>query len=382
MLISMSGFSKKSNMKTERVVNFEIECIVSIKQSIFVQDGVINHNYIGDKKPLLNGISILNGSPVLACAGWNMIVSLGQDGKKRHIYGGNKGIGVGRLKEPVAVVVAPDDRVFVPDWHNHRIVVLDENLGYLAEFGSFGKMPGNGSLHRFLKYLSILSSPGSYMPAHFDHESRSSCRRRKSLFLLVEGIKSRIFCHGGIRSWLKYVLSSEHAINKPNGVAFCDDIVVVTQKNNRCISVYKNEAPYKLLRHIFGPKDGVLFGRLGNITYHNGFFYVCDERAGVIWKLTQGFSFEAELKGRSSGTSEDCFLPFSCAMIDDVHLAVCGGRNIQIINVVTSVVVCVSESFGELHGLCFDANESKLYVVDRLNDNLIIFSIAAHDSKN
>lgn len=323
---------------------------------------------------LINGLAVLEDGHLALVDGRNKVFVINSRGVLHSLL--KKKEGMGGFKEPVGIFVSPDKKLFVADWHNHRIVVLDSNLNYDGEFGHYGliNITGLMRLSALLGYFRAMIYTGSYLKAHFGAK-RITGQKRKRISLFFEGVRGRILHHGGLISWLRYISSLEHAINKPNGVAFSGSTIAITQKNNKCVSVYENTHPYKLLRHIFGPRHDVKFGRLGNIHYSSGYYYVCDERNSVIWKLNANFSFADEIRGEPSGTIENVFLPFSSVSIDNRFVAVCGGKNFQIIDAIAKKVTFVSDSYGELHGIDYDPAKKKLYLADRLNASVLVFDI-------
>jgi DNA-binding beta-propeller fold protein YncE len=364
-------------MKTEKSV-LKVESSKSFKISDFFKE--FGDNAFSDVgEALLNGVAILGDRLVLVLGGWNVVVSIDPNEGIFHLYGGKEGVGRNKLKEPVAVSVSPKGQIFIADWHNHRLVRLDKNFEFLSQFGSYGSISNEGAFFRFLRYLKLLASSGSYIGAHFVSETGKRKRQKKSVGLFLEGFTSGVLNNSEIFSLARSIFSKNHVVNKPNGIAFFDDKIVITQKNNRCISVYEDESPYKLVRHVVGPKEGVFFGRLGNIHFFNKNFYVCDERAGKVWKLTKDFKFIEGFEGQSSGTEEDCFMPFSCCMLDGIYLSVCGGHNFQIINTETREIVYVSESYGELHGIAYDDVGKNLYIADRLTSCIHVLSVSLYE---
>lgn len=326
--------------------------------------------------PLPNSVAINQGELLVVLGGWNAVVGIGPDGRVVASYGLEEGIRIARLREPVHAAFGTDGSVYVCDWRNHRVVILDSQLKYLDELGFYGSITTVNPLRQILGSFLSFSSRSSYRRAHFEPTSGlEKAPGRKSLSLLLEALLYRLHRRiGDLRSGTRQA-ARNHWMNKPNGVVVALDRIVVTQKNNRCISVFDQRYPYRKIDTIFGPKPGVNFGRLGNIHFSDGFFYVCDERAGTIWKLDENFAFTDALHGMPSGTADGVFLPFSCAMLDGRHLAVCGGKNIQIIDTSANEVVALASSDGELHGLAFDADKSLLYVADRLNGEILVLDV-------
>lgn len=334
---------------------------------------------------LPNGVDVYqDGRIIVADGGNNRICILNKTGDTLRAIG-EKGFSKYKFKEPVGVFVSPDQKAYVADWHNHRIVIYDSKLYYAGEYGHLGTVSNsrNASIREIVAYLKAIYSRGSYRRSHFTGSSNINVKERKSqLKLFYEAIRDRINHHGGIISWFRYTTHKSHSINKPNGVAFADNKVVITQKNNRCLSVYENKRPFKLLRHILGPCAGIQYGRLGNIHYSKPYYYVCDERQNIIWKLNSDFELADQIGGYSSDTPENLFMPFSCCMVSENLLAVCGGKNFQIIDTEDKRVVFVSEPLGELHGIAYNPESQKIYMVDRYNDAVLVYDIQITEKSN
>jgi len=71
--------------------------------------------------------------------------------------------------KPQDVAFLPDGRVLIADGlDNHRVMIMDKNLNYLGEFGSFGKGPGQfngvhalGAVQRAVSSRSIVRADAS-----------------------------------------------------------------------------------------------------------------------------------------------------------------------------------------------------------------------------
>jgi len=336
----------------------------------------------GEKLFLPNGVAVLDGGSIVVADGGNdRVCLLDSNGNALKSIGG-KGFGKYRFKEPVGVFVSPDQKIYVPDWHNHRVVVYDKDLKYLGEFGHYGKLESTsflaGNIRGVLRFLKSLAYTGSYARHHFASVSqKGSESKRFSLQLLLKGLAYWYKRNTSLSAAVRMMFSTYDAINKPNGVAFYQDRIVVSQKNSRCLSVYyrdRDSHTYVPVTHYLGPTSNGKFGRLGNIAYDTqGFLYVCDERENVIWKLNTDFQLVDAIIGQNSGTGE--FLPFSCCHIDDNTLVVCGGLNFQIIDLSDNEVVYCSEDIGELHGVAYDKKRDKLYVVNRSKGAIHVYKI-------
>ncbi|CAN0510516.1 unnamed protein product, partial [Phaeothamnion confervicola] len=141
-------------------------------------------------------------------------------------------------------------------------------------------------------------------------------------------------------------------MRKPNGAAFLPGRVVVSLKNSRNLLVLRQARSRGFIveAYIDTPTPGRRFGRLGNIAAVGSQIFVCDEEQSVIWQLNPDLSLVRTITGIDSGVGK--FAPFSCCEADGL-LAVCGGRNIQLFDLDAGQLLHCSDSFGELHGVCY-----------------------------
>jgi len=335
---------------------------------------------------LPDGVSVFdNGNIIVADSGNDRICLLEPNGKTIKSIGG-KGFGQYKFKEPVGVFVSPDQEIYVADWHNHRVAIYNEDLEYLGEFGHYGRIDGGKGvilkLRVIKRFLQMLAYRGSYQRYHFKAEEEEivPANKKYSFQLLLKGLLYWYHRnHNSTMAGLRMLVSKYDAMDKPNGVAFYKNRIYISQKNSRCISIYKkideSDAPV-FVSHCFGPQQSMSFGRLGNITCdEEGFIYVCDEYAHKIWKLDHDFKLVREIIGQDSGLGT--FMPFSCCLIQKNVLAVCGCLNFQLIDLDISKVLYCSDSIGELHGIAYDRKNSRLYVADRSNGAIKVYQIVA-----
>lgn len=330
-----------------------------------------------------NGVAVLSdGSIVVADGGNDRLCLFAVDGTGRKSVGG-RGFDKYRFKEPIGVFVSPDDEIYVTDWHNHRIVIYDSTLSYLGEFGHYGKCRQKDSIWSRVKsifgFMKVTAGTGSYRLYLFGQQEVNLIRRSYSFKLLISGLIYWYRLCGSFTSAINVVCSPQHAMDKPNGVAFYQNLIVASQKNARCLSVYERDTLHRLVDHHFGPSEGVSFGRLCNLMFNSqGFLYVCDERANVIWKLTSEFKLADRITGQDSGLG--MFLPFSCCLLSENLLGVCGGLNFQIIDICSKEVVYCSQNIGELHGIAYDQRLRRLYLADRSNSIIRVYDVILNDS--
>ena len=329
---------------------------------------------------LPNGIATTSdGSVFVANGGKDQVCKFTQDGILDMKIGG---LGTGRykLKEPVGTFASPDDKIFVADWYNHRVVIYDSGLNYISEHGHYGTVGASSIFKKsksILKFHHYFSRGGSYF-RHWNPDIRD--RDRDSLNLSERGI---LFLTGMYYWYVKRNKSvidsildlhkSQDVFNKPNGVAFMNNKIYITQKNNCCISVYSHEEDsLYFLKNIQHPDDR--FGRLGDIhgTSYGGCLYVCDPQNG-IWTLNPE-SKKCKLQLSAESLDIANFFPFSCTEFSDNLLAVCAINYFYIIDIYEERILFQEET-SQCHGVTICPSGDKLYVCERGCDRILQITI-------
>lgn len=317
---------------------------------------------------LLNGLAILPGNELVAVdGGSNSVCVISENHRLKKRIGG---LGYGRyaFREPVGVFVIDDDRIFVTDWHNHRVVEYDKDLKYVAEIGYASRYSfGREEKPVFRHYLSYLLNKGSYIQSHFNVDGARAYtgeKRGKSLLIALKVLRYYANVSGGFSSGFKRFRDPPEVTSKPNGVCSIGNQLFVTQKNTKSVSVYeKTTSNYALKGALYGPTDEIKFGRLGNVFAYKSCLYICDEQMGVVWELEWPSRKVRKIIGDCSGI--DRFAPFSACVIGNEFIAVCGGFNIQIFNLKSLALVDKSHNIGELHAIAYSDSKNRIYVADR-----------------
>jgi hypothetical protein len=323
-----------------------------------------------------NGVApFADGRFIVADGGNDRLCLFDRDGNGLDTVGSH-GYGQYAFKEPVAVNIAANGTIFVCDWHNHRVVVYDESLGYLTEFGRYAPLADANKLYRLATFVQILAFQGSYDERfHTDTDADTMSRPKYSLRQAASGWRYWCEQHGSRAAGWQAIFANEERMLKPNGVAFVADNIVVTDKDAHCIRWLAWDG--NRLRQVDqwnGPGDDTSFGRLGNVlAYRDKSLFVCDERAHVLWHIDLVQRTFTTIQGEDSGTG--VFLPFSCAVINDQLIAVCGGLNFQIIDLHTCAVIYRSPSIGELHGIAYDQSQQRLLICNRSNGRIDIYRV-------
>lgn len=335
----------------------------------------IQEIYCGENS-LPNSVSIFgDGKLVVADGGNDAVLIFDDQGKIINKISGT-GYGKYNFKEPVAAAVDRGGQIYIADWHNHRVVAFDNKLNYIGEFG-FPSLTPYGStgptLKRLAGVLYSLFQSGIYIPKHFDGTEQT---KKKKLLPPISSAKSLVYFISRTIRLIAYDKERwrDHSFDKPNGIAFLNNEIWLTQKNKRCINVHENTPPHKLLRKINYPNDREKFGRLGNISIsHSGEIFVCDEQSGAIWYYIDKHASPKKITGADSGLGT--FMPFSCVKIAENYIAVCGCKNIQIINYKKQRVEFSSQNMGELHGVAFDEKRNALYTANRSRGVIQVFDV-------
>lgn len=331
-------------------------------------------NLNDDGEPLLNGISILfNDNLVIADGGNNKISLFNPEGSLLKSIG-DFGYDRYKFKEPVGVFVSPDNKIYVMDWHNHRVVIYDEDLHYINEFGHYGKLNGHNILKIYLGFIKQLSSKGSYYKYHYNvSKAKERLYIKKNRFtIFLEGLKYWIYLNNSFIKSFHLIKDKQFFLNKPNGITFIDNNLYLTQKKNNCISIYENSDHIKLVKNIKTLNNKIKFNRLGNIksNYQNRLF-ICDEGANKIFVCDKDFKIIKVIGGKNDLNKR--FKPFSCEIINDKLLAVCGGYNFQIISWQDNEVIFKAENLGELHGIAYNNRLNLIYLVSRSRGLIYIY---------
>lgn len=329
----------------------------------------------GDLK-LPNAVCILKGGRLaVADGGKDAVLIYDQNGCLNRLFQGT-GLGQYKLKEPVAISSDGCGRIFVADWHNHRVVIYNEQLTYLDEFGHrkiFYPGPITSNFRRFISVIKTFLWSGTYTERHFTGSNATENRHLLSATEISKSLLHFIRAQVRLLSYMPEAIRW-HAFDKPNGFAFIDSKVFITQKNAKCVTIHDASHPFRLIDRMTEPHPRLAFGRLGNVACGSkGELFVCDEQKETIWFYDYLGQKPKRLTGLDSGTGR--FMPFSCTQLNERLIAVCGGLKIQIMDIYSNEVVWASEPLGELHGVAWDDLEKRLYLVNRSKAIIQVFSL-------
>lgn len=330
---------------------------------------------------LPNGVTVLSDGQFVVADGGNDRVCLFNPKGELIKKVGAKGYGKYKFREPVGIFSSDEDKIFVADWHNHRVVIYSSDLVYQDEIGHYDpgaslkiENPFLNIIERLLRFTRKLTRTGTYDRYYFTDEKVSSNNNPDHM-----GIISRTqMSVNNIRYWTTYRNKTVYhslrtvlktGMNKPNGVATIGNKIYISQKNFQCIYVYV-EGQFSHPKYIIKkPKKGESFGRLGNITYHDGrrALLVCDEHNHTIWMLNPHGDYIDKITGQKLSDTE--FYPFSCCVISDNLLGVAGSEYLYIIKL-DEYKAIEKIKLGEPHGIDYDCDRKYIYVPNRSDDKL------------
>jgi hypothetical protein len=311
---------------------------------------------------LPNSVSVDNGNVIITDSGNNRVCIIGVDNVEYSI-GTGFGIGKYKFKEPVYSTTC-DSFTFVCDWHNHRIAVYD-NIEFHSQVGLFGLLNGSKTKN-LLRLLRTFKNNGSFDVSHFSGQNINNevslFQSIKNIFeassyyllnplILIQNIQKRLF------------------ISKPNGAVIVGNCLYFTQKDNHCVTGYDLKQR-KIIKQLDNSHADVNFGRLGQISYYDNKFYVCDETNNKVWILDSNLSLVKYI----SLTDYNVF----SISFNDKYIATCGVNTYSIFDHEFNKVF-ESTDEGEYHGVCLTAE--KLYVVNRLKHQIEQYKIIVEENE-
>lgn len=162
------------------------------------------------------------------------------------------------------MVVSPNNKIYILDWHNHRVVFYDECLRYINEFGHYGKLNEHNIFKIYLGFIKRLSSKGSYYKYHYNVSKAKEKLyiKNKRFIIFLESLKYWIYRNNSVIKSFHLIKDRRYFLNKPNGITFSDNNLYLTQKKNNCISIYENSDNIKLVKNYKTLKNKIKFNRL------------------------------------------------------------------------------------------------------------------------
>lgn len=120
---------------------------------------------VDNKNLYLPNSVCINANKIVITDGGNNRICVKEDKQEYSI--GTFGIGKYKFKEPVYSIKL-EDKLFVCDWHNHRIMQY-ENKKFKNQIGIFGNKDEN-TFKLILKFIKSFASNGSFIKKHFNTE--------------------------------------------------------------------------------------------------------------------------------------------------------------------------------------------------------------------
>jgi hypothetical protein len=311
---------------------------------------------ISNKNLYLPNSVFVNANKVVITDGGNNRICV-IDGRQEYNFG-TFGIGKYKFKEPVYSMIF-EDKLFVCDWHNHRIVQYEDKK-FKNQIGIFGNKDEN-TFRVLLKLIKSFASNGSFIEKHFN-TSEIEKSKKPSIQRLLNILKGQLFYGVNINLFIKNLINKTF-INKPNGCIILDDKLIFTQKNNRCISVYDFKKK-EIVQEIDSTTQDIAFGRLGQISYFDEKIYVCDETNNLIWIFSKDFCFI----NKKTITNYNVF----SISLNDYYIATCGENGFSIFNQDFKLLFEKMDD-GEYHGIALDGDI--LFVCNRLKNRIEKYKI-------
>jgi len=316
-------------------------------------------DYKGSALKLPNSVAVFDdGRVAVADGGNNRVCVFDVDGHGVWEHAPGAGFSETHLREPIFVAVSPNQELYVSDWHNHRFVVFDQALKFSHALFHLGDVSARSGLKRFIFNLEVFVK-------HLltRHVGASHYFTKGEMFDGALKVLD-VFCDKG------------RAVRKPNGIVFQPENkrIIITQKANRCLSIYHYaDQSVSLDKHIH-VFDGMGFGRLCNLTMDaQGRIFVCDQNNGRI------VAYDADLNPVTHFdydlTDDKPMAPFGCAIIDDDILAAAWSFGIELRRISTGEVLWACNDLGETHGIAWDKARRILYYVDRSNSAIVPFLV-------
>lgn len=336
---------------------------------------------VGDEiLSLPNGVAVLsNGDLVVADGGNDRVCLFDRNGTLLNQVGG-KGYGKYRMKEPVGVFANDNDKIFVADWHNHRVVVYDKDLNYVTELGYYSRVTPTDCLDllsvfkQYIYFIHNLSSTGVYTKSYFGQKDSGRVNETDVIDRIKVTMQSSsywfLYKNNSIYSAFKKIAFGNQRMDKPNGVAFDNESIYISQKNKKCIDRYiKWKKSYELIGKINEVNDDNCFGRLANIEYlsEENKLFVCDEQKGTIRILDNEGKYISEISGKDLNL--DSFYPFSCCHVGNNLLSVAGSEYIYIIEMNDKIIIDELK-LGEPHAIDYYDRNKELYIANRRDSTI------------
>lgn len=303
------------------------------------------------------------GDMIYGCDAKNRIFKVNKNGIYSELFAG-EGYAKYKFRQPVYITY--NNNMFaIADWHNHRIIFYNKNFKYIGEIGEYGERQ-SFFLYNFIKKMRRILSTHNYMLNHFKSEIQVE-KQNDTFSQKVKRLFWFYFC--------RTKLSKKILFNKPNGIAFGNSQLLVTQKKNKSIQIFKISKKsgnfyFKLTQEISILNNKKL-GRLGSCIYKFDHYYICDEGKNIVWILNKNGDYLDQLEFNNE------IQVFTCDLID-VETLVVGGRNeFLVFNLKTRKIITKQDNLAEVHDIIYNASSTQLHICCRASASIQIYDVSS-----
>jgi len=327
-------------------------------------------HYAGEPITVVNGVALSNAYLYVISGRENCVFRFRRTaGFEEAGRMGSWGRSRSQFRTPVAVAYHRGI-VYIADWKNHRVVCLDEDLNTINAFGFLRDARRTNPFPAVIDYLRHL---GRLDP----QTSRSTLNyafARARLF--VQELSQEVRTVGPIQLCGRFFRPREASFYKPDGFAFSDDALYVSQHYNHAVTRIDQRTGAFTVHGSYGSDHGE-FDHPSNLLYipDRDELLVSDVFNGRVEVFSGDFQYIRSIVGNSTSISGK-FLPFGLAAVSDNCIAVCGAESIQLFELASGALLYdYRGDHDQFHGLAFDSATDRLFAADRLKHRVCIFEV-------
>ncbi len=301
---------------------------------------------------------VLKDNIIHGCDAKGRIFSVDDDGLVKFEFG-TEGLGRYKFRQAVFITFGMD-KLIVADWHNHRVVFYDDKNNYIDEFGHLSNPTRSVFANLIARSKKVISNH-EYLLNHCEVNPVKEVND-DSLFKKANRFLYYLFKQS----------SKGIPFNKPNGIAFCCNTMIVTQKNNRSIqfiSFDNNDVSTVKLEREISKLDDTNLGRLGNCIMKESLFYICDETNECIWVVDKCGNYINKILPQTT------VKPFSCCFINENMLVVGGVSGVFIMNLENRKIEFQDLTIGEVHSVIYKEQQNEILVCCRDSGTIKVLSV-------
>jgi len=325
------------------------------------------NKFQGVKFNMVNGVAYFSNGDIAVLDALNSRVCIfDKEGKEIHNFG-KKGFRDNEFHNPVSIAINSNNEIYVADWMNHAIKIFTKKGKFIFSYGKYGKPKEKFKIFNRLKKIR------SCMISNKNSKFRFINKNINFLKYLLYQIKK----HKGIISFFRYIQSNKDIFYKPDGFAFKDNEVFISQHFQNTICIFDPKEK-KIRKKIGNPYTDTKFNKPSNLCFdRKKNLYVSDSFNYCVRVFDQNLIENESIIGKYS--LKKYFFPFGIKEIEQDILVICGMELIQFYNVKNSeVIYSFQDGFNQLHGLDYISIGNKkfnLLLADRLNHRAIIYQI-------